>query len=197
MKSNQSCSSSSTWAGESNSFARWAGASSWVWSSTVQESRLMASTLELFGPHWSLHFSIERPLEDWRSPTAKLPTDHLCILLVKVSFTHWGPRLLRLHLQSAWTQTSPIHQPDRVWREREPALVLEDLPATFIPIKLFLNLKVTPDKEREHIHTLTQVFIYRTYFKLFVGLENVLFRHHLVVAWRMTLWWTATHDTRK
>ena len=124
MKRNQSCSSSSTWAGESNSFTRWAGSSSWVWSSTVQESRLMASTLELFGPHWSLHFSIEHPLEDWRSSTAKLPTDHLCILLVKVSFTHWGPRLLRLHLQSAWTQTSPIHQPDRVWRERGPSLVL-------------------------------------------------------------------------
>ena len=43
-------------------------------------------------------------------------------------------------------------------------------------------MKVTTDKEREHIHTLTQVFIYRKYFKLFVGFENVLLRLHLVVA---------------
>jgi len=107
-----------TWAGEANSSARWAGVSLWGWA-TVQESRLIASTLELFGPHWSLPFSIERPLEDWRSPTAELPADHLSILLVKVSLTHWGPgrvRLVRLHLQSTWAQTDPIQQPDRVWR---------------------------------------------------------------------------------
>ena len=118
-KPNLKCSWSSTWAGESNSLVGWAGVSSWVWGSTVQENRLVAFTLELFGPHWSLHFSIERPLEDWRSPTAKLPTDHLCILLVKVTFTHWDPRLIRLHLHSAWTLTSPIHQPHWLWKERE------------------------------------------------------------------------------
>ncbi|TNN49648.1 hypothetical protein EYF80_040155 [Liparis tanakae] len=48
--------------GESNSFARRAGVSSEA--VTIQENRLVALAVELFGPHWTLAVSIERPLED-------------------------------------------------------------------------------------------------------------------------------------
>ena len=107
-----------TWAGESNSIARWAGDSSWARGVTIQEMWFIALTLELCRPDWTLPFSIERPLEDWRRTTANLLTDHLCILLVKVIFTHWDPRPIRPHLQSARALRS-IHKPHRLWKGQE------------------------------------------------------------------------------
>lgn len=112
-----------TWAGEFNHFSRRAGVSNWA--VTVQESWLTASTLERFGPCWSLYFIIEHALEVWGSPTAQLPTDHLRSRPVQVFLTNWWPRLAMLvgpHLQSAWTQVCPIHQPDRVWRAHQTTL---------------------------------------------------------------------------
>lgn len=115
------CSSSVTKAGESNSFVRWAGDFDWAWSSTVQERRFWSFTVVLCSLCRSFPVFTQRPLVDQRRPTSKLSTDHFCILLVKVSFTHCRPdligpyRLGGFHFQFAWTQTGSIHQSDGVW----------------------------------------------------------------------------------
>ena len=82
-----------------------------------------AATASSHQPHiirlWRKKSAYYLFIHSQQGATDKLPTDYLCILPVKVSFTRWRPGLIGLQLCSSRAETSFIHKLDKIRSKRD------------------------------------------------------------------------------